>query len=71
MLMSSSARELMVVHFAAERPSTFSCNIHNDGPVARKSLAGSSGPCRLVDQDPTCGFVLLVASLVPSLSCCQ
>ena len=28
---------------AAERPSTFSCSICSDGPMTRKSLAGSNG----------------------------
>jgi len=32
---------------------------------------GQLGVCRLIDQDPSFGFGLLVASLVPSLGCCQ
>jgi len=36
-------RELMTVRFAAEKPSTFHCNIRSDGPMARKLLARWSG----------------------------
>ena len=41
-MLCSSARELMLVCFAAERP-TFNLTIRSDSPMPRKLLAGSSG----------------------------
>jgi len=35
-------KELVMVRYAAERPSTFDCNIRSDGSTTRQSLAGSS-----------------------------
>jgi len=34
---------ITMVCFAAERPSTFNCNIRSDSPIARKLWAGLIG----------------------------
>ena len=58
----SSAIQLMTVHFAAERPWMLRLE---------SRWLGRVGLCPLIDQDPTFGLGLLVASVVPSLSSCQ
>jgi len=62
--------ELIMIHFTAEKPLTFTCDIRSDGPMARNSLAKSNGSLLASTIRPTSGFGQLVALVVPLLSSC-